>query len=274
MQEQYYDFHPDVMAMIEPELDDLRETFRQEGHFSGLLFRLDRISEGRFYGEKTSYYRSFVTNFCPDLTLQSGKTLRELTMPLLFDHEGDLRPLAESPLSDHLGIACLVVTTDGTVFLARRSESVAVDQFAISLPVSGSATIIPAIKRRNEPTMEGFFYNEIAEEMDIDTAHVQDLVYLGTVRRIERLGKPDAIGIAVIDANTEWRDTSGEYTKLTAHDLDVESLPVDASGLMATTVTNEILETFATEIKKHGQPSVGLLSAMYLLDQHSNDDDL
>lgn len=274
MENKYYDFHPDVMAMIEPELKDLRQTFHQEGHFSGLLFRLDRISDGVFYGEKTSYYRSFVTNFCPDLTLQSGKTLRKLTIPHLFDNEGKLKPLAKSPLSDHLGIACLVITTDGTVFLARRSESVAVDQFAMSLPVSGSATITPNIKKEDQPTIADFFYNEIEEEMDIDKSNVRKLIYLGTVRRMERLGKPDAIGIALVDAEAEWRNESGEYTNLTAYELDVESLLLDPPKSIAPGVANEVLRTFAAEIEKYGQPSVGLLSTMYLIDQHSNDDEL
>ncbi|WP_250597383.1 hypothetical protein [Natranaeroarchaeum aerophilus] len=269
MENRYYDFRPDINAMIEPELDDLQQTFQQEGHFSGLLFRLDRISDGVFHGEKTSYYRSFVTNFCPEITLQSGKTLRELTIPLLFDNTGNLKQLAKSPLSDHLGIACLVITTNGTVFLARRSESVAVDQFSLSLPVSGSATITPNIKNEDEPTIAGFFYNEISEEMDIGESHVQQLIYLGTIRRMERLGKPDAVGIALVDAEAEWRDESGEYTKLTAYDLDVKSPLLDPSQSITPEVADEVLRTFAAEIEKHGQPSVGLLSTMYLLDQHS-----
>lgn len=263
--DQYYEFHPDVEAIIEPEIDDLRDTFRQEGHYSGSLFRLERISGGTFYGEKTSFYRSFVTNFCPDLSLQSGKTLRRLTEPPLFD-EGGLKPLSASPLSDHLGIACLVLTTDGTLLLARRGGDVAVDQFTTSLPVSGSASIAHSLASGDDPTLESFFYKEMAEEISVEREHVRGLQYFGTIRRMERLGKPDSIAIAVIESDAEWRNDSGEYTQLVEYELDLDDTLSDASSVRDPAVADEILDTLAGAASSPGRPSTGLLSAMYLLD--------
>lgn len=265
LQDDYYEIDGDLAAILEPERELLAGKFRQEGHYSTPLVRLDAIDGDTFTVEKTSYYRSFLANFCPDLTLDSGKTLRELTKPLLVDEQG-LRPLAESPLSNHLGVGCLVVTMDGEIFVAVRSGRVAVDQYSIALPVSGSAssTITDGV---DNPSVADFVYAEIEEELALDESSVRRLFYTGTIRRMERLGKPDVLAIAVVDADIEWSNTSGEYMSLQRLNLGTSIALDKPTDVFRPAVVDAIVGSIQVRIADETPPTASILSVLYFLDQ-------
>lgn len=265
--ETYYDFPPRISAVVQPRIEKLEELFFREGYFSTVQSRLDRIEDGVFVTEKTSYFRSFVTNFCPDYELYKGKTLRSLTQSQLFKDEKWLRPLSESPLSDHLGVAGLVITSDGSVLLSIRARAVAIDKRTKALSFSGSASHDVG----GENVIRSSLLAELQEELEISEQHVQEIQYLGTVRRMERLGKPDAVAVVLVDEQATWKGSSSESAAVSCVELDTVHRIGGIDTLFNEAVAEEILNTIADELSKSPyRAEIGVLTFVYLFALHSD----
>jgi uncharacterized membrane protein YbaN (DUF454 family) len=275
-----YEIGEDISGIIEPEEDLFLREFKRGDNFSGLNFRVREMRDESIVGEKTTYYRSFKTNFCPDLEFNNGsKTLRKLTDGILFGEDGKLKSIDESPLSDHLGIACICITTDGRTRLVIRSPEVAIDQLSLSLPVSGSANLLRR-KSKQDLELEDFIYEEIEEEITDDETSIEDvredvvsLIYLGTVRRMERLGKPDLFSVAVLDEDFEFSIGTNEYIGVIGDgegddnlnlDMDIHTPEDILTRDNVDKITNEYIEAISDEERP---PSIGLASCVYLLNQ-------
>lgn len=265
IEDNMYEIDEDIYGMIEPEENLFLGEFQRGNHYSGLLFRLDSISDDglEFYGEKTTYYRSFVTNFCPDLTFNNGSTtLRKLTDDILFQNEG-LRDMSESPLSDHLGVACMCITMDGDSWFVVRSHEVAVEQLAISLPVSGSASLSAGEGDISELAVEDFIYEEAKKEIGADRTDIKNIFYLGTVRRMERLGKPDIFAVAFLEEDFNPSINESEYVDVWKPDADVQI--TEPAELFKDENVEKLINAYALSLaKKDRSVSTGLLSCLYL----------
>ena len=268
-----YEVPDDVWGVIEPAVPEMREIFEREGFFSELKPRLDEIADGDFHLSKTTYYRSFQTNFCPDLDLGSGRSLRELTESELVD-DGELVPLEDSPFSNHLGAAGLVVSADGVTVLSTRSGQVAVDKFATSLSFSGALTLE---ELDDEGEITSAVLEEMEEELNIPESAVKESVYLGTTRRMERLGKPDVLTLVLVDEVETWENPTEEFTKLNLVELDSQDRFDSVSQLLEPETADELVQKIQSRIEMTSRhASIGLLSflALYsrLVDQSSGNE--
>ena len=271
---EFYEFPPEIEALIEPRTDLLEEIFYASGSFNSILARLNRIEDGTFVTEKTSYYRSFVTNYCPDFDLYQPRTFRELTEYRLFDDRGRLRQLGKSQLSDHLGISSAVVTTSGAILLPERSEQVAVDQGTIGVSVGGSVAAEHGVKVAD---IGGSLIGELEEELGIDTEHVVESRYLGTVRRMERLGKPDVCAIVLVDDDdlrTEhFQDVTWENRNVTPVQLKAADRLEEIDRFLDEEMATNLLEAIGEEVaRRDADASVGLCVFAGLFAAHAGFD--
>lgn len=259
--DEMYEIPDDLWGVIEPAAPQMQELFEREGLFSQLKPRLDNISDDIFELSQTTYYRSFQTNFCPDLNLGSGYTLRDLTKSELVDN-GEIRLLRDSPFSNHLGAAGLVVSADGVTALSTRSGQVAVDKYAKSLSFSGSLTLE---KLNDQGDLRSPLLSEIDEELNIPESAVRDAVYLGTTRRMERLGKPDVLVLVLVEEIDTWENPTEEFTNLDLLELASEERIESISQLFDIDIAEELIEEILFRIdvtSRHA--SIGLVSFLAL----------
>lgn len=118
--DEYYDFPENIETLYEPVIQDLKDQFSREGHFNQIKVKLDSANENELRFKKTPYFRNFVTNLSPDYDLFEEVTLRELIHNELFDEEGNLKSLSESPLSNGFGARGLVITREGKTAIPIR----------------------------------------------------------------------------------------------------------------------------------------------------------
>lgn len=254
-----YSVPDELAALYESDSDELRSVFRRENRSNGRKVRLDAVSDDAFQLSTTTYYRSFVTNFCPDYELSGGTTLRELAAPLLFEN-GRPKPLSETPFSDHFGGGGLVITTDGRALIPVRSRSVAVEGKALHLSFSGSFDVAPV----KDGGVGAALRDILTAELAIDPSSVQALTYLGTTRRIERLGKPDTVALALVDASADLDIATDQFVR--AHTVEVcDHRITDVDTLFERTTARQIVTTVLAEIDRQPyRASLGLLSVLWL----------
>ncbi|MXV61226.1 hypothetical protein GS429_03945 [Natronorubrum sp. JWXQ-INN-674] len=265
-----YDVPDELAALYESDADELRALFRRENRTNGRKVRLESASADTFELSTTTYYRSFLTNFCPDYELSGGATIRELSKPLLFDGETP-KPLSETPFSDHFGGGGLVITTDGRAVLPVRSRSVAVEGKALHLSFSGSFDVADVTTGGIDAALRSI----LTDELDLESSSVQSVSYLGTTRRIERLGKPDTVSLAFVDADAALDITTEQFVN--SYSVTVCDEPVsDVEDLFEPEVARQVIECLLAAIDRRPyRPSLGLLSFLWLywelvdrLDQH------
>lgn len=256
-----YHIPENLWGIIEPAEDRIKTIFNLSGSFSTLKPRLDRITEQKLYISKTTYYRSFQTNFCPDLNLGSNRTIRELTKSQLVK-DGELVSLENSPFSNHLGIAGMVISADGTMAVGTRSGHVAVDKYAKSLPFSGAANWSDFTESGKAETA---VIREIEEELKIGEDDIREIVYLGTTRRMERIGKPDIVTLVLVDEIDVWTSPSKEFTKLDIFDISTESPIESTSELFSPEIADDVVRQLLSEVSESSRhASAGLLSFISL----------
>jgi hypothetical protein len=259
--DEMYEIPADLWGVLEPATERMNQLFEREGCFSELKIRLDGVTDSRFRFSKTTYYRSFLTNFCPDLNVGSGRTPRILTKSQLVD-DGAVMPLSATPFSNHLGAAGLVVTADGVTAVSTRSSRVAVDKYAKSLSFSGALSLAPAREGRS---FAEIVLTEMTEELNIPASAVRGTAYLGTTRRMERLGKPDVVALVLVDEIDCWENPTEEFTGLDVIDLegvsDVESVADLFTADVAETLLESLFDNLDTTTR---HASIGLLSFIAL----------
>jgi hypothetical protein len=262
-----YEIPPSLDLVLEPHYDRLHELFVESGSFSGRSLRLDAVEDGRFVAGRTSYYRTFRTQFCPEVTLAAGRTLRDLTDDLLVDDAGAVRPLAASPFSNAFGGGTLAVTTDGRALFSRRSDEVAVAAGAASVSCSGGASL----EGDDDPTagLDWFLRREMREELGLADEDCRGFCYLGTVRRLEWMGKPDLCSLALLEADATPRITSGEHTSLTERDLGVDRRIETPADLLAPEVADAVADAVAAETEGLDDAASTLPAVAWLVDRLS-----
>lgn len=261
--EQLYTVPKRLESLLEPYEDDISRMFRQENRRNEEKMRLDEYRDGTFVYSRTTYYRSFLTNFCPDYPTRSKGTIRTLTAPLLFD-DGSAVPLSESAFSNHFGGGGLVVTTDGEVVIAVRGKTVAVEGNSKHLSFSGSFNY----ETITDDGLEGQIKSILEKETGIDRSNVVETCMLGVTRRIERLGKPDLVTIVLVNEEASWEAATQQF-------ISMDTVPVTSEDVRFNSINDLFKDdqayTITRSLVKHLDeraypPSIGLVSAIYLMD--------
>jgi ppGpp synthetase/RelA/SpoT-type nucleotidyltranferase len=166
------------------------------------------------------------------LTMIPGR--RRVVRELAYDKKGKLLSLQLSPLSNTMGVACVVTVDNGRYWvIALRSQSLAFDPGTWGCPVSGALewTELGYWDRRD---FEGWFKAGMAREFEQELhygAKLEDLHYLGFARELGRAGKPqvffylDVKDLSCNDLQSLWRtysSPSSEYQEVAT--LDTEAV--------------------------------------------------
>ena len=127
--------------LIEPYEHRYRNMFQALGWNEFKVRPREVVKNGEdliIYVEPTTYYYSFITNFSCDLLFSKTKSLRTILEPYIISSSRS-KPLKsineckDLPISNHLGINILIITSDGNLLLSERSSTVAVEQKRIGL---------------------------------------------------------------------------------------------------------------------------------------------
>ena len=171
-----------------------RRAARDKRLFDGVVVRLAALTN---IEAKTvvslcpaSYFDALATNFAMDHQPQGrSETLREL----LHGGVSSLGDFSDSGLVNHIGVVCMLETSDGMIVGQRRSAKVANRPKSLSASVSGAANFTDI---RSYANGSGFqlsklasaIFREAAEELGVD---LKRLRCLGLVREFLRGGQPE-----------------------------------------------------------------------------------
>jgi len=223
-----YVFPPSVDSFLEPRMEALRNRFETEGKFNARKARVESVDGDTLIVSETSYFRSFCTNFAPDMDgPNGGPTLRE-SFENEFVSDNGIAPLGDSLFSDHLGGGGIAVTTDGKALLGVRAADVTVGERKVGHAFGGNfefrnllggSSVCDELRREATEELSG-----------LDAGDVVSLTGLGLVRRVDWLGKPDVHCLALIDGEQSYGQASGEFYGGVTVDLEINDI-TDTSNL-------------------------------------------
>lgn len=251
--------------LLGPFVDSLADEFLDEGHFNQRKVRPRRVTASRFVCGRTTFFENFVCDLCPDYALFEHRTGRELLHREVFDADGRLRALDDTAMPYIAASSGLLFSRAGDVVLPVRGRDVVVQGRMLGESVGGSWDwdVVERDGFAGQVAVE--LTEERAESATLDPA----FHHLGTVRRIDLMGKPDSYLLGFVDGDPAWRATSGEHD----HPVVVPVLPEDevfddAADVLAHAddVVGAVLGAVADSPY---DPSLGLLTWLWLFDAHA-----
>lgn len=255
-----YDLPASIRGFFGPYVSELEDRFETEGKFNSRKARLDCADETTLHVGETTYFRTFCTNFAPDLTFPNGgPTLRE-EFHNEFVENDRLVSMANSPFSNHLGGGGLLITTDGFAVLGIRAADVTVGERIVGNSFGGN---FEYQNLQAGSTPEDELVREAIEEVEaVDESAVRELVPLALIRRVDWLGKPDIHSIALVDELETHAHTPEEYYDGISVDLGIDRLE-SADELFDPETARICVERIATASERATfSPGVNLLMAL------------
>ncbi len=151
--------------------------------------------------ERTTYFASEVTN---ELTGQ--RVAARNTDSLAYDgrilvlNNGILMDLAESPVSNHIGVSTIAVTSEGSLVLPIQSRESAQSAGLGAPSGSGSVDLADAKGARHlRQLLARAMERELAEECGLHHADIRSTSVTGFARLLHRGGKPEFFGVSVLN---------------------------------------------------------------------------
>jgi hypothetical protein len=261
-----------VCGFLETEMDRLKQRFKEEGKFNWRKYRLEGVNpeSGTLKVSETTYFRTFITNFSPDLGFEGwdDRTLREAFKNQTI-RDKKVVPLSESPFSNHFGIGSFVIDQEGNFALAVRNKDVSVATNQLGLPISGSFDV-DNFEGDSQPNLIKPKAREEGEMgLDDETIEASYSYLMGIVRRMEWLGKPDALSILIVDDIGVPKSMTKEYDDMKLIETEVEQIG-NGTLLFKEDNARKVLRAIEESIEESGfDPTVGLLSWMLLFRYHS-----
>lgn len=129
-----------------------------------------------------------------------GRAVRDLAI----DSSGSFLSFSESPLSNTVGVSCVIRTSDDAWVVGFRSSSVAFDPDRWGCSTSGALAWVE-LGHWEKRDFDGWFKNGIVREVEEElgyTPEPDEVHYLGLAREFGRLGKPQVFFF--IDASIRY----------------------------------------------------------------------
>lgn len=202
------------------------------------------------------YYSYFITNMLPEVRVSGRLTYRDLLEP-----GPGLNDLVGALPENHLGMSCLLRTSDGALVIPRRSQDTHVFKGQLSPSVSGGAS--PSACRDDGPGYSplSWLARELSEELPF-LAEAPDVfpgglrtelsraVALGMTRELRRCGKPEMFFFLDLPVSAErvrelaaaWRD-DGSQPGIDHHENERVLVRDEA----------EVLANLATQTRRRGK---------------------
>ena len=147
--------------------------------------------------KKSFYYNYLATNLVPEFCLPGGLSYRELLEP-----GPSLSQLSNALPENHLGLSCMLRTSDGALIIPRRSQHTNVFKGQLSPSISGAANISTCRDSTGGYSPLAWLIQELIEELpfladsqDAFPGSLKDALkhteFLGMTRELRRCGKPE-----------------------------------------------------------------------------------
>ncbi|WP_447553350.1 hypothetical protein [Vreelandella sp. EE22] len=167
--------------------------------------------------KKSFYYNYLATNMLPELTLPGGLSYRNLLEP-----GPALSPLSSALPENHLGLSCLIRTSDGGLIIPRRSQLTTVFKGQLSPSVSGAANLETCRDEQGNYSAHAWLMKELCEELpfihDATELFEQPIAeiarktqFLGMTRELRRCGKPELFMFLPLEITTQEVFTRWEH---------------------------------------------------------------
>ncbi|MCP6760546.1 MAG: hypothetical protein NHB32_17795 [Fischerella sp. CENA71] len=156
-----------------------------------------------FQIQEADYFDYIQTNLCLDAQLnQKHISLRNKIHVELNNHQ--LEKLENSPLANILGINILILTSDGTIILQKRSAHTLVRPNQICSSASGTLTKADIPDYDQKFSVENLlpaFFREMFEEIGLEPSRIPNhqVKFIGVTRELIRGGQPELFLSAYID---------------------------------------------------------------------------
>jgi hypothetical protein len=219
----------------------LPRSTRHQVVFNGLVVGMrgdplppETVSVGALTLHRASFFDALCSNEICRYLITDRETGAEFDprRELLADAGGRLRTLAESELSELVGVSTIAVTSDGVLVLVRQSSRNIASEDLLAPSGSGSleprdldgATSLQDAMRRG---ME----RELREESGIPAEHIVATRVVGFARWMERGAKPEFFGLTTLSvAASELRlgKVTGDERLYSAN---VQQVPMDLGEL-------------------------------------------
>lgn len=155
----------------------------KDWHVEGNIFKIET--------ERTTYYKTLLTNRCMDYELQKNLTVREV-----LEYGPYLSPLPESQLSNHLGFNAFVKTSDNWIPLIKRKSDLTDGKHTFGLSVQASVKAKYALNANLKLEEQGQLLHcmkkEIEDELGVSEDKIlnADQYIYAAYRDIREGGKP------------------------------------------------------------------------------------
>jgi ppGpp synthetase/RelA/SpoT-type nucleotidyltranferase len=153
-----------------------------------------------------------------------GDALHRTVKDLSSDSDGNLLSFAESPLSNTIGVCCVLRTHEGQWVAALRSEEVAFDPGKLGCSTSGALAWVE-LGRWDKRDFDGWFKNGLVREVEEELGYSprpEQVHYLGFAREFGRLGKPQIFFL--IDSDIRWEYLVTKFRTYKRAESEYESI--------------------------------------------------
>lgn len=141
--------------------------------------------------EKTNYFNHLITNRAIDFKIEGKYTLRQV-----YEHGPFISPLSDSKMSNHIGINALVFTSDGYLFVPRRSRTATISKHKITSSVACGVRLMDL--ENNDCSTEYLFktliFKKMINRLTLDEFEIKpddvEIKFLGFGQNIYEGGKP------------------------------------------------------------------------------------
>ena len=138
---------------------------------------------------RSNYYNHLLTNCLPDVESNLGVTFRDMLEP-----GPKLNRLEDVLVSNHLGMSCLIITSDEHFVLPLRSQNTNIFRGRLSPTISGASNASTCFDEKLSQFSALAWLNQEAKEeltsLDL-RSYIDSAVYLGLSRELIRTGKPE-----------------------------------------------------------------------------------
>lgn len=196
-----------IDSTIGSKYDRMRKYLENKGYEIGSqpkvrLFDYEIDNENkiiRLHIQKTHYWMGHVSNFNLDLKFHGwGERLRDIVVP-----GPKIGSLPNSKASNHLGLNCIISTSDNNIILQQRSERVAINPNKLGPSVGGGMDWDFRISTHNPPSLFVGMKREIYEELGIEMEDLSDVRLVAICRELERGGKPTTLFVVETPLSSE-----------------------------------------------------------------------
>lgn len=178
--------------------------------------------------QPTDYFSTLVSNDITGKMISAADGGRLAGIDLLAE-EGVIRDLAESPLSNHLGVSVLAITADDRMVILDQAEQAA--HYPALLMPSGSGAVSPQDVEPGDTLVtlaERAMRREIREECGLPGEVIGRVRLTGFARQLDRGGKPELYGVAFLDHTFDELAAEKNLFIAGVESLDLAGAPISA----------------------------------------------